>query len=317
MYHVTLIPGDGSGPETVHAARRCIEATGVPITWEMCSIGQDSFAATGQLVPTKTIESIRRTQVALKGPVVTPPGVGLRSVNVHLRQEFDLYACIRPCKLYPGVRSVFQGRPVDLVIIRENTEDLYTGIEFEMGKADTRQMIQSLNSRSGKQIRSDSGLSIKAISETGSRRIVQFAFEYARRMNRRSLIAVHKANIMRLTDGVFLNAARSIAKEYSDINFEDRIIDNLCLSLVQEPEQFDMLVMPNLYGDIISDLAVGIVGGLGVVPSANMGDQGAIFETIHGSAVKLKAQNRVNPTAMILSGAWMLRYLGRKMLAIG
>lgn len=310
MHHVTLIPGDGTGPELCEAARRCVDATGVSIRWEVRPAGVDVFRNEGSLIPDYTLDSILRNKVALKGPISTPPGLGLRSVNVHLRQELDLYACLRPCKYYPGVRSFFHEIPVDLVVVRENTEDLYAGIELEAGKPETEQWIESFQRQTKKRIRPGSGLSVKPISASGSRRIVKFAFDYARRVGRKKVTAVHKANIMKATDGLFLHVARDVAKDYPEIEFDDRIVDNMCMHLVQKPNVYDVLVMPNLYGDIISDLAAGIVGGLGVAPGGNIGEKGAIFEATHGSAPKYKGQNRVNPTALILSGMLMLRHLG-------
>lgn len=312
MHTVTLIPGDGTGPELAEAARRCIEGTGVKINWDIKPAGADIMEKEGTPIPEYTLDSVRKNKVALKGPITTPVGTGFRSVNVYLRQELDLYACVRPCKYYAGVRSFFQNVPVDLVIVRENTEDLYAGIEFEVNKPETRSLIDSINAQSKKKIRPDSGVSIKPISETGTRRIVKFAFDYARRMGRKKVTAVHKANIMKHTDGLFLAVARDVAKDYADIEFEDRIVDNMCMQLVQKPELYDVLVMENLYGDIVSDLAAGIVGGLGVAPGANIGERGAVFEATHGSAPKYKGQNKVNPTALILSGMLMLRHLGEK-----
>lgn len=310
MHNVTLITGDGTGPELCEATRRCIDATGVKINWDIQPAGVDIMEKEGTPLPDYTLESVRRNKVAIKGPITTPVGTGFRSVNVYLRQELDLYACLRPCKYYKGVRSFFSDVPVDLVIIRENTEDLYAGIEFESGKPETESLIETINSQSKKQIRKGSGISIKPISEEGTARIVKFAFDYARTMGRKKVTAVHKANIMKHTDGLFLHVAREVAKDYTDIEFEDRIVDNMCMQLVQKPELYDVLVLPNLYGDIISDLAAGLVGGLGVAPGGNIGEKGAVFEATHGSAPKYKGQNKVNPTALILSGALMLGHLG-------
>jgi isocitrate dehydrogenase (NAD+) len=258
------------------------------------------------------IESCRRTKVALKAPITTPVGTGFRSVNVYLRQALDLYACVRPCKQYPGVRTFFSGTKVDIVLVRENTEDLYLGCEFEQGKPETAELIADIKRLNNKTIRPDSGISIKPISITGSKRIVKYAFEYARKNGRKKVTAVHKANIQKYSDGLFLDVAREVAKGYTDIEFEDRIIDNMCMQLVQKPEQYDVLVLPNLYGDIVSDLGAGLVGGLGVAPGANIGEKGAMFEATHGSAPKYKGQWKMNPTALILSGALMLEYLGEK-----
>jgi isocitrate dehydrogenase (NAD+) len=312
-YEVTLITGDGVGPELAEAARRCVDATGVDIRWDTQEAGVDVMARTGTPLPETTIASIRRTRCALKAPITTPVGTGFRSLNVHLRQELGLFACIRPCKYYPGVRTLYSQLPVDLVIVRENTEDLYAGIEFEAGQDQTGELIDYINRISPKrQIRSgrtETGITIKPISITGSERIVRSAFEYARSNKRRKVTAVHKANIMKHTDGLFLATARRVATEFPEIEFEDRIVDNMCMQLVQKPEQYDVLVLPNLYGDILSDLAAGLVGGLGVAPGVNMGNDSAVFEATHGSAPKYKGQNKVNPTALILSAVLMLRYL--------
>jgi isocitrate dehydrogenase (NAD+) len=264
----------------------------------------------GTPVPDSVIESIKRTGVALKAPITTPVGTGFRSVNVYLRQALDLYACVRPCKQYKGVRTYFDQTKIDLVIVRENTEDLYTGIEFEKGKPETAELIADIKRLNGKAIRPDSGISIKPISVTGSERIVKYAFEYARKHGRKKVTAVHKANILKFSDGLFLDVARTVAKDYTDIEFEDRIVDNMCMQLVQKPELYDVMVLPNLYGDIISDLCAGLIGGLGVAPGANIGEKGAVFEATHGSAPKYKGQWKLNPTALILSGVLMLEYLG-------
>jgi isocitrate dehydrogenase (NAD+) len=253
--------------------------------------------------------------VAIKGPITTPVGTGFRSVNVALRKELDLYCCLRPCKWYPGVRSRYEN--VDLVICRENHEDLYAGIEFEQGQPETLKLIDFLSDLSGKKIREDSGISIKPISVTGTKRIVTYAFEYARTSGRKKVTAVHKANIMKFTDGLFLSTAREVAEGYPDIQFEDRIVDNLSMQLVQRPEEYDVLVLPNLYGDIVSDLCAGLIGGLGVAPGANIGDKAAVFEATHGSAPKYKGQNKVNPMAMMFSGVLMLRHLTEQDAAAG
>jgi isocitrate dehydrogenase (NAD+) len=309
-HDVTLIPGDGVGPELAEAARMCIEATGVAINWDVQEAGLDVMARLGTPVPDSVIESCRRTKVALKAPITTPVGTGFRSVNVYLRQALDLYACVRPCKEYQGVRSFFSGHNVDLVIIRENTEDLYIGCEFEQGKPETAELIATVKRLNGKTIRPDSGISLKPISITGTRRIVKYAFDYARQNGRRKVTSVHKANILKFSDGLFLEVSREVAKEYPDIEFEDRIVDNMCMQLVQKPELYDVLVLPNLYGDILSDLCAGLVGGLGVAPGANIGEAGAVFEATHGSAPKYKGQYKMNPTALILSGVLMLKHLG-------
>lgn len=307
-YRVTLIPGDGVGPELAEAARACLEATGVKFEWDIQPAGLDVMEQEGTPLPDRVIESIRRNKIAIKSPITTPVGTGFRSVNVALRKELDLYACLRPCKSYEGVRSRYKN--IDLVIVRENTEDLYAGIEFQKGTAEVAELIGQIEKLSKKKIRPDSGLSIKPISVTGTERIVKFAFDYARQYKRKKVTAVHKANIMKFTDGLFLEVSREVAKKYPDIEFEDRIVDNMCMQLVQKPELYDVLVLPNLYGDIVSDLCAGLVGGLGVAPGANIGANGALFEATHGSAPKYKGQNKLNPTAVILSGVLMLRHLG-------
>ncbi len=309
MTNVTLILGDGVGPELAQAARKCIDATGAGIKWDVKEAGSDVIEKYGTPLPEETIESVRKNGVALKAPITTPIGSGFRSINVALRQMLDLYACVRPCKTYKGVRSKYTD--IDLVVVRENTEDIYAGIEFEKGKDDTAELINWLNKHSKKQIRPDSGISIKPISITGTQRIVKFAFEYAKKNKRKKVTTVHKANIMKFTDGLWLEVSRQVAKDYPDIEFEDRIVDNMCMQLVQKPELYDVLVLPNLYGDILSDLCAGLVGGLGVAPGANVGEKGAVFEATHGSAPKYKGQNKVNPVALILSGVLMLQYLGK------
>ncbi len=306
-HHITLILGDGIGPEVARAARRCVDATGIDVQWDEVEAGADLLERTGELLPDSVVETIRRDKVAIKAPITTPVGTGFRSVNVHLRKVLDLYACLRPCKSYKGVRSRYEN--IDLVIVRENTEDLYAGIEFEKGSDDVAELIRTIEKLSGSTIRKDSGISIKPISVTGTRRIVRFALEYARKNGRKKVTAVHKANIMKYSDGLFLEVAREVAKEYTDIEFEDRIVDNMCMQLVQKPELYDVLVLPNLYGDIVSDLCAGLAGGLGVAPGANIGDDCAVFEATHGSAPKYKGMNKVNPTALILSGVLMLRHI--------
>lgn len=308
VHNITLIPGDGVGPEVTGAARRCIEATGVNIRWEEVIAGNEALRKYGEVLPAATVASIKKNKVALKGPVITPIAGGFRSVNVQMRQALELYACVRPCKWYDGVRTPYKN--VDLVVIRENTEGLYSGIEFEKGKEDTRSLLQTINGLSNKRIRPDSAISIKPISETASRRIVRFAFEYAAANKRKKLTCVHKANIMKFTDGLFLKVARETAGDYEGkVEFEDRLVDNMCMQLVQKPQDYDCLVLPNLYGDIISDLCAGLVGGLGVAPGANIGGPFAVFEPTHGSAPKYKGKNKVNPTAMVLSGVLMLRFI--------
>jgi len=312
-HEVTLITGDGVGPELADAARRCVDATGVAIRWDVQEAGVDVMARCGTPLPDATMASVRRTHCALKAPITTPVGTGFRSINVHLRQELGLFACIRPCKHYPGVRTFFSEKPVDLVIFRENTEDLYAGIEFEAGQAATGELFDYINKispqRQIKSGRQETGISIKPISVSGTERLLRAAFEYARDNGRKKVTAVHKANIMKHTDGLFLATARDVAKQFPDIEFEDRIVDNMCMQLVQKPELYDVLALPNLYGDILSDLAAGLVGGLGVAPGANIGFDDAIFEATHGSAPKYKRLNKVNPTALILSAVLMLRHL--------
>jgi len=309
MTNVTLITGDGIGPEIAEATRRCIDATGAPINWEIAEAGVDVMAKKGTPLPQETIDSIRKNGVALKSPITTPVGTGFRSINVFLRQELELYACLRPCKSYKGVRSRYSD--IDLVVVRENTEDLYAGIEFEKGKDDTLELINWLNKHNKRQIKNDAGISIKPISVAATEKIVRFAFDYARKNGRKKVTSVHKANIMKFTDGLWLEVSRQVAKNYPDIEFEDRIVDNMCMQLVQKPELYDVLVLPNLYGDILSDLCAGLIGGLGVAPGANIGDKGAIFEATHGSAPKYAGQNKVNPCAVILSGVLMLRHIGK------
>jgi isocitrate dehydrogenase (NAD+) len=308
---VTLIRGDGTGPELAQVTRKVLEATGVAFDWREVDAGIDVMETAGTPLPESVLDSIRATRTCIKAPITTPVGTGFRSVNVALRKAFDLYACVRPCKSYPGVRSRYED--IDLVLFRENTEDLYAGIEFEMGQPDTLEVIELLGRKAGRDIRADSGISIKPISVFCSERIVRAAFEYAVRNGRRKVTAVHKSNIMKFSDGLFLQTARKVAEDFPKVEFEDRIVDNMCMQLVQKPELYDVLVLPNLYGDILSDLCAGLVGGLGVAPGMNLGDGGiAIFEATHGSAPKYKGQNKVNPTAMLLSGVLMLRHLGER-----
>jgi len=312
-YNITLIPGDGTGPEVTEATKRVLEATGLSFNWELAYAGINAQDMFGTPTPKDLFDSVRKNKVALKGPVTTPVGSGFRSVNVALRKELDLYVCLRPCKIYPGAPTPF--KDVDIVIVRENTEDLYSGIEFEKGKPETKRLLELVLATRGEAVRDDSGVSLKVISETCSRRIVRFAFEYARTHRRKKVTAVHKANIMKFSDGLFLATAREVAQEYPDIEFNDVIVDALCMQLVRTPTRFDVLVLPNLYGDIISDLCAGLVGGLGVAPGANLGDDIAVFEAIHGSAPRYAGQNKVNPIAMMFSGVMMLRYLGETEIA--
>lgn len=308
QHKITLIPGDGIGPEVSLAAKRCIEATGVNIEWVQVSAGLDALSKTGELLPQSVLDSIKENKVALKGPITTPIGTGFRSVNVAIRQALDLYASVRPAKSFVGVKSNF--KDIDLVIVRENSEDLYAGIEFEEGAQETLKLIKQIEKDTKIKIRLDSGITIKPISKFASKRIVRFAFEYALKNNRKKVTCVHKANIMKFTDGLFLKVARQVAQDFQGrIIFEERIVDNMAMQLVQKPHNYDVLVLPNLYGDIISDLCAGLIGGLGIAPGANIGDNLAVFEAVHGSAPKYKDQNKVNPTAMILSGALMLRHI--------
>ena len=309
VHRVTLIPGDGTGPEIAEATRRVLDATGVSFDWDVQHAGVDVMDEYGTPLPEKVLDSIRENKVAIKGPITTPVGTGFRSVNVALRKELDLYMCLRPCKSYKGVRSRYDD--IDLVVVRENHEDLYAGIEFEQGSPEARKLIDFMADLGARRVREDSGISIKPISVTGTRRIVKGAFDYAIKHGRKKVTAVHKANIMKFTDGLFLKTAREVAEEYADsgVEFEDRIVDNMCMQLVQKPELYDVLVLPNLYGDIVSDLGAGLVGGLGVAPGGNIGDDAAVFEPTHGSAPKYAGQNKVNPMAMMLSGVLMLDYL--------
>ena len=309
-YAVTFIPGDGIGPEVAWAARRCLEATGVAFRWEERIAGEAAIKPFGTPLPEETLQSVRDNRIAIKGPITTPIGKGFRSVNVALRKQLNLFACVRPCRTYAGVRSPFQ--QVDLLIVRENTEDLYAGIEFASGEPYTSQLIAELKAHSQQPIQDDAAISIKPISATATKRIVNFAFEYALSHGRRKVTAVHKANIMKCTDGLFMETARQVAGTYDGrVAFEDRLVDATCMQLVLKPQDFDVLVLPNLYGDIISDLCAGLIGGLGVAPGANIGDGGiAVFEAVHGSAPKYAGLNKVNPVAMILSGVMLLHHLG-------
>jgi len=306
-HSVTLIPGDGVGPELAEATRRVIDASGAEIEWEVQEAGLAVMEAEGTPLPERVLESIRRNKVAIKGPITTPRGGGFRSVNVALRKALDLYVCLRPCKHYAGVRTRFES--VDLVVVRENTEDLYAGVEFEAGSAEAKEIV----GLAGGRIREDAAISIKPISAFASERIVDFAFRYAKENGRRKVTAVAKDNIMKATDGLFYRTAREVAKRYEgQVEYDEWLVDAMCMQLVQKPELYDVMVMPNLYGDILSDLCAGLVGGLGVAPGANIGDDMAVFEAIHGSAPKYAGQNKVNPTALILSGVLMLRHLGER-----
>lgn len=309
-YRVTLIYGDGTGPELTEATRRVLEETGVEFHWDTAIAGERALDEFGTPLPDVTLESIKQNKVALKGPITTPVGKGFRSVNVGLRQNLELYACLRPCKIYPGVPTRF--KDVDIVIVRENTEGLYAGIEFDRKDPKTAEIIRLIRELTSHNIREDSSLSLKIASEMATRRIARFAFDYARVNDRKKVTIIHKANILKASDGLFLSVAREVARDYGDIECDDVIVDALCMRLVRTPELFDVLVLPNLYGDIISDLCAGLVGGLGVAPGANIGADTAIFEPTHGSAPKYTGQNKANPMAMMLSGVMMLKHLGER-----
>ncbi len=306
---VTLIPGDGIGPEITEAMRRVVDATGVSITWEVAHAGAALMETEKTPLPAATVESIRTNKVAIKGPVTTPVGSGFRSINVQLRKELDLFVNLRPVFSLPGTGARYTD--IDLVIVRENTEDLYAGVEFEEGTSQALELVKFCEKTGAGFVRRDSGISLKAISETGSRRIVEWACEYAEANGRKKVTAVHKANILKYSDGLFLRVAREVGERYADrLEFEDRIVDACCMGLVMRPEEFDVLVLPNLYGDIISDLCAGMIGGLGIAPGANIGADCAIFEPVHGSAPKHAGKNVANPTAELLSAVLMLRHLG-------
>lgn len=305
QYKVTLIPGDGTGPELAAVTRDVVDATGVSIDWEIAEAGSDVMQKYGTPLPESTLDSIRRNKVALKGPITTPIGTGFRSVNVAIRKELDLYTCLRPCKTYTGVKSRY--KDIDLVVVRENTEDLYAGVEYPADAPESQKIIELSKNK----IREHSAISIKPISRFGTERIVRFAFDYAVKHGRKKVTAVTKANIMKCTDGLFYEVAREVAKSYEGkVAYEERLIDNMCMQLVQKPELYDVIVLPNLYGDILSDLCAGLVGGLGVAPGANHGADMAVFEAVHGSAPKYTGLNKVNPTALILSAKLMLEHLG-------
>jgi isocitrate dehydrogenase (NAD+) len=312
-YKVTLIPGDGVGPEVVEATRRVLEATGVHFEWDKVNIGAEAEKATGKVMPDNALESVRATRVALKGPVTTPIGYGFRSVNVALRKELDLYACVRPCRIYPGAPTSY--KDVDIVIVRENTEDLYAGIEFKLNSPEALMFVDFVRGTIREQLKYDSGFTIKAISESGTRRIVKYAFDYARAHGRKKVTAVHKANIMKYTDGLFQSLAREVAAGYNDIQFEDMLVDAISMRLVMRPQQFDVIVTPNFYGDFLSELCAGLIGGLGFAPGANIGENVAVFEATHGSAPKHAGKNRINPMAMMLSGVMLLRHIGENQQA--
>ncbi len=316
-YNVTLIPGDGIGPEVSSAARMCIDAISekyaFEINWDEQIAGEAAIKEFGVPLPEQTLNSIKKNGLVLKGPITTPVGKGFRSVNVGIRQAFDLFANMRPVRTYPGVESRY--KDVDIVVIRENIEDLYAGVEFEEGKKGTTKLIKLSEKETGKKIRADSAVSLKLISRYESERISRFAFDYAKKNARKKVTIVHKANIMKFSDGLFLQSAKDVASKYKQINCDDRIVDNLCMQLVSNPSQFDVLLCPNLYGDIISDLCSGLAGGLGVAPSGSIGEKYAMFEPVHGSAPKHAGKNEVNPSACILSGALMLKHMGKKSAA--
>jgi isocitrate dehydrogenase (NAD+) len=309
-YKVTLIPGDGTGPELVEIVKKVLSYTGVNIEWEEVEAGESAIEKYATPLPQSVLDSIKRNKVALKGPITTPIGSGFRSVNVALRQELSLYACVRPCKIYPGVKTRYEN--VDLVVIRENTEDLYAGVEFKQFSDEAKYIIEKSNGK----IFPDAAISIKPISTTATKRIAEFAFKYAIKNNRKKITAITKANIMKYTDGLFFEVCREVAKNYPQIEYEEKLIDNMCMQLVQKPEIYDVLLLPNLYGDIVSDLCAGLIGGLGVAPGANFGDEYALFEAVHGSAPKYKGLSKVNPTALLLSAKLMLEYLGEKEAAL-
>lgn len=310
-HKVTLIPGDGTGPELVEVVKDVIKGIGVSIAWEEVDAGEDAMAKHGTPLPKHVLDSVRKNKVALKGPITTPIGTGFRSVNVALRKELSLYSCLRPCKSYKGVSSRYQN--IDLVLVRENTEDLYAGVEYENSSKEAKEII----SWSKDKIFQDANISIKPISRTGTERVAKFAFEYAIKHKRKKITAVTKANIMKFTDGLFYDVCREVAKKYPSIEYDERLVDNMCMQLVLHPEHYDMLLLPNLYGDILSDLCAGLVGGLGVAPGANIGDDSVLFEAVHGSAPKYKGLNKVNPTALLLSAKLMLEHLGETKAAEG
>jgi isocitrate dehydrogenase (NAD+) len=313
-HRVTLIPGDGIGPELMTAARRVLEATGVAFDWDEQPAGADCVATDGTPLPKRVLDSLRATRVGWKGPITTPVASGFRSVNVTLRAELDLYANVRPARTYAGIPNAIPG--VDIVVVRENTEDLYVGLEFEPGDPALEALRQLTLAACGRTFKPDAAVSLKPISASGSRRIVEYAFDYARRHHREKITAVHKANIMKVSDGLFLEVARAVAKEHPGVRFEEAIVDALCMRLVQHPRTFDVLVLPNLYGDIVSDLCAALVGGLGVAPGANIGADASLFEPVHGSAPQFKGSGRMNPTALLLSGVLMLQHLGEAEAAI-
>jgi len=306
-HRITVIPGDGIGPEIMDATIRVLEATGVAFDWDYREAGLDAAEKYGSVLPEEVLDSVRANKVAIKGPITTPRGGGFRSVNVALRKMLDLYACLRPAKNYPGVRSRYQN--IDLVIVRENHEDLYAGVEFEKGDPAIQKIGELTDAAGMGRIGEDAGLSLKIISERGTTRVARFAFEYARKYGRKKVTVVAKDNILKFTDGLFFATAHHVAEGYSDIEYQEVLVDNMAMQLVQKPENYDVLLLPNLYGDVLSDLCAGLVGGLGVAPGANLGDEIALFEPVHGSAPKYAGQNKVNPMALMLSGVMMLRHI--------
>ncbi|MFH0847355.1 MAG: isocitrate/isopropylmalate dehydrogenase family protein [Chloroflexota bacterium] len=312
-YRVTLLPGDGIGPEVTEATLRVLDATGVKFSWDTFEVGESALKKYKTPLPDVVLESIRKNKVGLKGPVTTPVGYGFRSVNVAIRKALNLYACLRPCKNYAGIASLYSG--IDMVIVRENMEDTYAGVEFEKGKPETLKLIKYIHDSGAGELPADSGISIKMISETGSRRVIKFAFDYARANGRKKVTLIHKANIMKFTDGLFLAVGRDVAKAYPGIEFQDLISDNVNAQLILRPQQFEVIVAPNLFGDLISDLCAALVGGLGVAPGANLGDELAVFEATHGSAPDIAGQNKANPMALMLTSVMMLRHLGEKAAA--
>ncbi len=306
-YTITLISGDGIGPEVTEAAVRVLEATGIEFNWEEAFAGERAQEMYGSLLPNELLDSIRRNKVALKGPITTPIGSGFRSVNVAIRKALDLYVCLRPCRSYPGAPSIYQN--VDVIVMRENTEDLYLGIECRRNTPQAVKLARLIE-ENGNRVNADSSFSIKAISPNATRRIARYSFDYARAHGRKKVTVVHKANILKETDGLFLSVTAEVAKDYPDIEFESHMVDSMCSQLVRSPQLHDVIVMPNLYGDIISELCAGLIGGVGLAPGANIGDDISVFEPTHGSAPKYAGQNKVNPMAMMLSGVLMLRHLG-------
>jgi len=311
---VTLIPGDGVGPEVTEAAQRVLDATGVAIEWDVRPMGAGAFEDAGTPLPPDTLAAIRSSRVALKGPIETPPESGLRSANLALRQELDLYANVRPCHRYPGVPSRYD--EVDLIVVRENTEGMYTGLELEHDTPEAEALIAFIAATQGRTVRPDSGISVKEISAPGAERVVRFAFTWAREHGRSRVTASHKANIMKFSDGLFLEVARAVAADFPDIAFDDRIIDALCMQLIQAPERFDVLVMPNMYGDLVAELGAGLIGGTGVAPGGHFGGADgrelAVFEATHGTAPKYANQDKVNPGSLLFSGVMMFDYIGWK-----